>query len=256
MNRKLILQGSAGEALGEEWSVNAPTVGEAFAIIRANKPKEFLDYFSKDDAQGEFSIKLAGEALETAELALHNLGEGDIVVTPMPKGSKLNAVEKIVVAIALMVYAYYSGDYATAAEGMGTMSTMGSIAFSMGINMMMAGITELMMKEPSKDKDEEGAMFGGPANTVKNGVPVPLAYGKILVGGTPINFGFGAWKLEPTNGFVFASDNPKAWDGEIYDAAGNVAVDYGSTVTGSGPAGVGGGPGDSNASATPPNAAR
>jgi hypothetical protein len=110
--------------------------------------------------------------------------------------------------------------------------------------------------KPSKDKDEEGAMFGGPANTVKNGVPVPLSYGKILVGGTPINFGFGAWKLEPTNGFVFASDNPKAWDGEIYDAAGNVAVDYGSTVTGSGPAGVGGGPGDSNASGTPPNAAR
>jgi len=218
MNRKLILQGSAGEALGEEWSVNAPTVGEAFAIVKANKPSEFMEYFSRDDAQGEFSVKLAGEALEASELALHNLGEGDIVVTPMPKGSK-NAVEKIIVAIALLVYAYYTGDWGTATEAGTGLTTAGSFAAMIGINLMLAGITELMLKEPSKDKDEEGAMFGGPANTIKHGLPVPIAYGKVLVGGTPINFGIGAWKLEPTNGFVFSSDNPKAWDGKAYITA-------------------------------------
>ena len=36
MNRKLIFQGSAGEALGEEWTVNAPTVADAFKIVHAN----------------------------------------------------------------------------------------------------------------------------------------------------------------------------------------------------------------------------
>ena len=223
MNRKLILQGSAGEALGEEWSVNAPTVGEAFAIIRANKPEEFMEYFSRDDAQGEFSIKLAGEALEASELALHNLGEGDIVVTPMPKGSKLNAVEKIVVAVILIVAAWYMGDPSIPAGEAGAMEKgmkfLQSATMMLGTNLGMAGITELMMKEPSNDKEEEGAMFGGPANTIKHGLPVPLAYGKVLVGGTTINFGFGAWKLEPTNGYVFSSDNPKAWDGKAYITA-------------------------------------
>ena len=89
----------------------------------------------------------------------------------------------------------------------------------MGINLMMQGITELMAKDPSTDKEEEGAMFGGPANTLKHGQPIPLCYGKLMVSGTPINFGFGAYKLEPANNLVFGSDNPNAWDGEIYLAA-------------------------------------
>ncbi len=227
MNRKLILQGSAGEALGEEWSVNAPTIGDAFSIVRANKPEEFMEYFGRDDAQGEFSVKLAGEALEEAELVLLNLGEGDIVVTPMPKGSKMNAVEKIITAVVLIVIAYYMPELFVNMVDVESKFFLfaQSTMMMMGINLALAGITELMTKEPSKDKDDQGAMFGGPANTIKNGLPVPMAYGKVLVGGTPINFGFGAWKLEPANGFVFSSDNPKAWDGVVYDPSGNVASD-------------------------------
>jgi predicted phage tail protein len=220
MNRKLIFQGSAGEALGEEWSVNAPSIADAFRVVHANKPKEYMEYFSQDNAQGEFSVKLAGEALDEAELLLNNLKGEDIVVTPVPKGSKLNAIEKIIVAIVLIVYAYWTGNYAEATDTIGKMIyASGQAAMMMGINLMMAGITELMMKDPSNDKDEEGGMFGGPASTLKQGQPIPLAYGKLLVSGTPITFGFGAYKLEATNDLVFGSDNPNAWDGERYLSA-------------------------------------
>jgi predicted phage tail protein len=245
MNRKLIFQGSAGEALGEEWSVNAPSIADAFRVVHANKPKEYMNYFSQDNAQGEFSVKLAGDALDEAELLLNNLKGEDIVVTPVPKGSKVNAIEKIIIAVVLIVYAYYTGDWATAADviageaaavGAG-FTTLGNMAMMMGMNLMMQGITELMMKEPSTDKEEEGAMFGGPANTLKHGQPIALCYGKLMVSGTPINFGFGAYKLEPANNLVFGSDNPNAWDGEIYLAA--------STGSGSGGNDSGGG-NDSN----------
>ena len=66
MNRKIIFQGSAGEALGEEWSVNAPTVADAFRVVHANNPKKYRDYFEQD-LEAEFSVKLAGEALEDAD---------------------------------------------------------------------------------------------------------------------------------------------------------------------------------------------
>ena len=71
-------------------------------------------------------------------------------------------------------------------------------------------------------------MFGGPASTLKQGQPVPICYGKLMVSGTPITFGFGAYKLEPTNNIVFGSDNPNAWDGEVYLAAdtGSDSGDY------------------------------
>lgn len=219
MNRKLILQGSAGEALGEEWNVYAPTIGDAFAVVRANCPKEFMEYFGQDEGQGEFSVKLAGEALDESELGLSNLKGDDIVVTPVPKGSKLNAVEKIILAVVLIIASFYIGDMTFASEKI--VQFIASTTAMIGINLALAGINELMMKEPSKDKEEEGAMFGGPANTIKNGLPIPMAYGKVLVGGAPINFGFGAWKLEPTNGFVFASDSPNSWDGILYQSGSN-----------------------------------
>ena len=213
MNRRLIFQGSAGEALGKEWTVNAPTVADAFKIVHANNPKKYKDYFEQD-LEAEFSVKLAGEALGEAELLLNNLKGEDIVVTPVPKGSKLNAVEKILLAIVLIVVSYYMPGASKGATDLQVF--MANSVKMLGINMLLAGVTQLMMDDPSNDKDEEGAMFGGPAQTVKHGQPVPICYGKLMVGGTPINFGFGVDKLSPSNGLVFSSDNPSAWDGEIY----------------------------------------
>ena len=222
MNRKLIFQGSAGEALGEEWTVNAPTVADAFKIVHANNPQKYKDYFGKD-LEAEFSVKLAGDALGEAELLLNNLKGEDIVVTPVPKGSKLNAVEKIILAIVIIVVAIYLPDIMGWGETLTTLqSGIQTTVMSLGINMAISGITELMMDDPSNDKEEEGAMFGGPAQTIKHGQPVPLCYGKMMVGGTPITFGFGVNKLEPTNGLVYGSDSPGAWDGEIYSHDGNL----------------------------------
>ena len=213
MNRRLIFQGSAGEALGKEWTVNAPTVADAFKIVHENNPKKYKDYFEQD-LEAEFSVKLAGEALGEAELLLNNLKGEDIVVTPVPKGSKLNAVEKILLAIVLIVVSYYMPGASKGATDLQVF--MANSVKMLGMNMLLAGVTQLMMDDPSNDKEEEGAMFGGPAQTIKHGQPVPLCYGKMMVGGTPINFGFGVDKLSPSNGLVFSSDNPSAWDGEIY----------------------------------------
>ena len=221
MNRNLILQGAAGEALGEKWSVNAPTIGDAFAVVHANNPKKFMDYFGKDNGQGEFIVKVAGEALEENELLMYNLEGEDIIVTPVPKGSKMSAGEKILLAVVIIIIAIYAPQWiqgtadAVAAEGLRAMFQMAAIMT--GLNLAIMGITEMMVKAPSNDADEQGAMFSGPATTIKQGQPVPIAYGKVMVGGTPITTGFGNYKLEPTNGYHFLSDNPDAWDGVIYE---------------------------------------
>ena len=133
MNRKLILQGSAGEALGEEWNVYAPTIGDAFAVVRANCPKEFMEYFGQDEGQGEFSVKLAGEALDENELGLSNLAGEDIVVTPVPKGSKLNSVEKIILAVILIVASFYMPETMFSSEKIA--SFVASTTAMIGINL-------------------------------------------------------------------------------------------------------------------------
>jgi len=55
---------------------------------------------------------------------------------------------------------------------------------------MLAGVTELTTKAPKHNKDEEKGLFNGPENTLVQGTPVPVAYGKLLVGGKPISVNF------------------------------------------------------------------
>ena len=53
----------------------------------------------------------------------------------------------------------------------------------------MRGIMGLMTpKKPSEAGDSY--YFDGPVNNVKQGVPVPLLYGRLIVGGSPMNFAF------------------------------------------------------------------
>ena len=243
MNRKLIFQGSAGEALGTEWSVNAPTVADAFRIVHANNPKKYRDYFEQD-LEAEFTVKLAGEALDAAELLMHNLEGEDIIVTPMPKGSK-NAVEKILIAIVLIVVSFYMPETLFSSTEFAALAK--DFVMMMGTNLALQGIAELMAPDPSNDRDEEGAMFSGPAQTVKHGQPVPICYGKMMVGGTPINFGFGTTKLQPSNGLVFGSDNPNAWDGEIYSPDANLRNGSNDSNAGGGQDGSGGTVSNNNA---------
>lgn len=230
MNRKLIFQGSAGEALGKEWNLNAPAIADAFKLVSINKPKEFKTYFSQNEGQNEFSIQVADEFLTVDELFMHNLQGNEIIVTPIPEGSRRSrgrrTSEQFLKAFVIMIIAYYTGKWwgpsantAVADMTWGEFIAAGAqnMLYMMGTNLAMSALSQALSDDPSNDTDEEGAMFSGPTNTVKHGQPVPLCYGKLLVGGVPINFGFGNLKINPSHSITFQSDNPNAWDGVVYD---------------------------------------
>ena len=44
-------------------------------------------------------------------------------------------------------------------------------------------------------KLDESNLFNGPINNTKVGIPVPLCYGKMEVGGAVINFGFTDYRI-------------------------------------------------------------
>ena len=48
-------------------------------------------------------------------------------------------------------------------------------------------------------------LFKGPINNAKVGIPVPLCYGKMEVGGAPINFAFTETRIRSSEGFTFGS---------------------------------------------------
>ena len=67
------------------------------------------------------------------------------------------------------------------------------------------GIIELTMDDPDELNEEKSSLFNGPVNTTKMGVPVPICYGKMEVGGAVTNFGFTQSRVKHQMGYKFVS---------------------------------------------------
>ena len=79
---------------------------------------------------------------------------------------------------------------------------------SVGEMLLMAGMIGLMMPEfGSDDEENESTLFNGPIQNTKMGVPVPLCYGRLEVGGAPVNFGFTKNRVTNAVGYTFVSSD-------------------------------------------------
>lgn len=197
MTRNIYLKGRMGKLFGEVWRLNAATVKEAMNGIDVQREGKLKQYLIECTEKGiEFSVQRGEDYLDYDNLQM-NLGEDDIIITPLPQGAgKTSSRLKAIVGVALMIVGFLMpGDAGTKAKliKLGVM-LLGSVLATQGI-------TELMTpKSPSKSRD--GYLFNGPENTVKQGIPVPLCYGELIVGGAPVNFGFIGDTTRPS-GYTF-----------------------------------------------------
>ena len=62
------------------------------------------------------------------------------------------------------------------------------LAVSVATNLALTGITQLLAPGPESDGDKNDSyLFSGPSNNGKQGLPVPILYGELIVGGMPIS---------------------------------------------------------------------
>jgi predicted phage tail protein len=66
---------------------------------------------------------------------------------------------------------------------------LGAIMFNVGTSMIFSGIAGVLAGDRTATSAEKSKnyFFDGPVNTVRQGNPVPIAYGKLIVGGAVIN---------------------------------------------------------------------
>ena len=203
MNKKIILLGRMGELFGREHNLNVKTVQEAMHAIDCMKGGLRRYLMDCTELGVEFVVQKGGEIHEDLKDAKDEyiigydeiemeLGEEDIIITPIPEGSgKLGDIFKTIIGIILMVVGMYTGN---------------PYLFSMGFNLAIMGIVGLMMPEFGEDEAEgESTLFNGPIQNTKMGVPVPLCYGRLEVGGSPVNFGFTKTRVTSAIGYTFVS---------------------------------------------------
>ena len=116
------------------------------------------------------------------------------------------------------------------------LAPLGSVLMGVGSYLYMDGIMGLAMDD-SPPESEEAKLFSGPVSTIKSGVAIPLIYGQLEVGGTPLNYGFTDKRVTSVAGWANINRPGQTGSGDV---GGGVGGDVGG----------GSGGGDQNARIT------
>ena len=181
MKRKVYLEGELGEKFGKEFTMNVNSFAEAIRCLDCNF-SGFKKYMVESEDRGiGFVCEVAGTPIQDErELLLIDKNEGDFTITAVPMGSKKGV--KIIIGVILMAVAISMGDPGSAA-------TWGQMfLFSLGANLTITGVQELLAPDPSVDDgQDESYLYQGTGQTIIEGDPVPLLYGKLRVPARPIS---------------------------------------------------------------------
>jgi len=187
MNRKIHLLGGLAQ-FGSVWDVEAKSMGDVIQLIDCQ-----VDGFRKfliDAVEAGLDLAIVGKDFkveEPDELLFENLGPEEVYISLVPAGSK-KGWGRILLAAVLIAVAIFAPGVGLKATTLAAPSGFATTLLSVGISIGLQGITQLLAKTPDAEdpKTKEG-LFDGPVSTIKQGQPVPILYGELLVGGAPIH---------------------------------------------------------------------
>jgi predicted phage tail protein len=198
------LHGKLGSTIGRKWSLDVSSVGEALRAIETNTQKLFHYLYTKDREGIEYRVIINGRDHKTEEELVMRFGAlKTIDIVPVPSGAGKNGglfsilagVVLIGAAIALAVYTGPAG--ATLLASLAASQIATSMA-SFGAALVLGGLLTLVSGSPKSsfgtegNQDDELAasyIFSGPVNTIAQGNPVPVGYGRLRIGSQVIASG-------------------------------------------------------------------
>ena len=214
--RKVILDGILGDKFGREWNLDVASPGEAIIAINSQR-KNFKTWLIEADKEGLYFEVLFGdnedEGVEDLIELVHPLPEGKtITFVPIVEGSdnKGRGMIKMAIGIAMIVISQGTASPQAfevmmpgmAVPGGGTVGagavlvpgTGGAWAAGgwanvavgqLGWGMVFSGAAMYLTPEiadPEGANEDTNFLFNGAVNTVKQGVPVPVVYGRMGTG--------------------------------------------------------------------------
>lgn len=220
MTRTIYLNGKMGELFGKVWKLNAATVAECMHGIDCQREGKLKKYLLDCTEQGiMFTVQRGKEFLDYDNLQM-NLAEDDLIITPVPAGSA-NKLGKLIAGFILMVGAAFL----MMAGGLSLLAVAGVMLMGMvGSALVNSALSEYMAPKKGMERGD-AFLFDGPVNNAKEGIPVPLAYGQLIVGGTPISFGFTNRERTSSSGFTFKSST-----GGVSQTTGQIPPNSGVSV--------------------------
>lgn len=178
--RKVELYGPLGEAFGKEFNLHIKTVQQALKLLSANF-KNFKQHLIDSDGVIGYEVWDGDYNLDEKAQDFTKQGTGTIKIIPVISGAGANG--RIILGVVLVIVGVFTtwfGDYS------------GSVVMA-GVGLIAGGIAEKLAPKPRgvEATDEQEAtksyIFSGAVNTTRQGVPVQIGYGKMLIGSAVIS---------------------------------------------------------------------
>ncbi|KEY58513.1 tail assembly protein [Serratia sp. DD3] len=189
--RMVRLYGVLGATFGRVHKLVVSTPKEAIKALSVTIPgfEKFLQ--TAKDRGLTFAVFNGKRNIDRDELEFS--GTDDIRIAPIIIGSKSGGVFQTILG-AVLVIAGAVGMFTPFGQALGG-AAWGSYAMQIGGAMMLGGVIQMLspmqgglaMRESPDNKPSYA--FGGPVNTVAQGNPVPILYGKRRIGGAIISAG-------------------------------------------------------------------
>lgn len=203
------VHGILAEQLGrKEWKLSVNSVSDAIRGVEANCKKFYKTLWENDRKNIKYRVLINKkdfaieegkdpntlEGLCSSELMLNNPSIKTIDIVPVVEGAGGNAMSIITIVVGIALIATGVGGalaLAKAAGGtmMGSMTAMQGAMVIGGLGLVAAGVTNLLTPMPKfgdfREIEQGGSksyLFNGPENTIREGGPVYVAYGRLLVG--------------------------------------------------------------------------
>ena len=200
---KVILHGPLAKAVGRSvWMLAVKTPQEALRAIEANSRK-LLD-FLRTDNNGEtpYHVILDSKPVDgldqmIAPVKTYQTIEFVPVIAGAGGGGVLAIVGIAMVLIAISIFTWGMGTPALLAGGPAVGALFGGatsmVAFSLltlGASLALSGISSMLTPQVKQvQPNEPSYLFDGPQNTTRQGLPVPIGYGELIVGSATISSG-------------------------------------------------------------------
>lgn len=189
--------GALGASVNREWRLEAESVAEIIQAVELSTQKLF-DYLMRADERGVGYRVLVGKNNELShESQLRDRFDPEKVEEvhfyPASAGGSKAGLFQIFLGVVLIAAAIMSAGASASFtfSGLGKVIAAGGAKgffASMGVSMVLGGVTSLVVGQPKNPGMGESAenkgsyIMNGVVNTSRQGGPIPLGYGELIIG--------------------------------------------------------------------------